>query len=641
MKLILALFALPIVALSQGATNDYLFYQKPASGPLVVRPVTPTVGRLLGWPTSIDSPAAITLGTGLSLSGSTLNATASSAWGDLTGVPENLTSWAAITRASGMDTFVTTPSSANLAATVTNETGSGSLVFSTLPTFVSRITTPEVRASSSSNSLILSNVSGTTALEISGVGVTANINIPISTASTIAHFNNQRNLVSLPLDTYPSLTELSYVKGVTSAIQTQLTATTNASNITSGSLALARIEQAGATSGQAIAWNGTAWAPATISSGATLAANTYTGLQQFSGTTHAGLRLNNLTTAERDAISSPAAGMAIWNTTDGRLQLHNGSNWTSGMVRLSGDTMTGALSVSLSALGTTTTPALSLINSTAAAAGAQQVSPAITLRGNGWKTTATAASQTVDFIQDVLPVQGTTAPTGTWRLRTSINGGTPANVMEVDSVGAIYLPNGAAGATGKVMQLSSSVIDIGFGTTTRATGVFIVGPIYPGNSSSAGSFQSDGAGNIAQRGHYDSTLAQSYRLYDTYTSSTDYHRLATATVRISQTATAGATITLTGLIPDGAVVLGVTTKVTTALTGGVTGYQVGTGADPDRWGVAATATLGTTTDNRDWTNGTIECFTAATDIILTANGANFSGTGVIYVSVQYMIGQAD
>jgi hypothetical protein len=246
-----------------------------------------------------------------------------------------------------MDTFVTTPSSANLAATVTDETGSGSLVFATLPTFVTRILTPEVRGSAGGGGgLILSNSSASTAIQITA-GVTPSINIPISTASTIAHFSATRNLESLPLATYPSLTELSYVKGVTSAIQTQLNATTNASNITSGSLALARLEQAGATSGQAIAWNGTAWAPATIASGATLAGNTFTGLQQFSGTTHAGIRLNNLTTAERDALTG-AAGMAIWNTTDGRLQLHNGSAWTSGMVRLSGDTMTGALVINAS-----------------------------------------------------------------------------------------------------------------------------------------------------------------------------------------------------------------------------------------------------------------------------------------------------
>lgn len=43
----------------------------------------------------------------------------------------DLTSWAAITRASGFDTFVATPSSANLAALVTDEGGSDKLLFGT------------------------------------------------------------------------------------------------------------------------------------------------------------------------------------------------------------------------------------------------------------------------------------------------------------------------------------------------------------------------------------------------------------------------------------------------------------------------------------------------------------------------------
>lgn len=49
-------------------------------------------------------------------------------------------------------------------------------------------------------------------------------NIALQTASTIASFDASKNVVSLPLATYPSLTELSYVKGVTSAIQTQINA---------------------------------------------------------------------------------------------------------------------------------------------------------------------------------------------------------------------------------------------------------------------------------------------------------------------------------------------------------------------------------------------------------------------------------
>lgn len=49
----------------------------------------------------------------------------------------DLTSWAGVTRASGFDTFVATPSSANLASLVSDETGTGSLVLATGPTFAS------------------------------------------------------------------------------------------------------------------------------------------------------------------------------------------------------------------------------------------------------------------------------------------------------------------------------------------------------------------------------------------------------------------------------------------------------------------------------------------------------------------------
>lgn len=53
---------------------------------------------------------------------------------DVQAYDADLASWAGITRASGFDTFVATPSSANLASLVTDETGSGSLVFATSPT---------------------------------------------------------------------------------------------------------------------------------------------------------------------------------------------------------------------------------------------------------------------------------------------------------------------------------------------------------------------------------------------------------------------------------------------------------------------------------------------------------------------------
>jgi hypothetical protein len=48
------------------------------------------------------------------------------------------------------------------------------------------------------------------------------VSIADETASTIAHFDGSKRIKSLATSTYPSLTELSYVKGVTSAIETQL-----------------------------------------------------------------------------------------------------------------------------------------------------------------------------------------------------------------------------------------------------------------------------------------------------------------------------------------------------------------------------------------------------------------------------------
>ena len=133
------------------------------------------------------------------------------------------------------------------------------------------------------------------------------------------------------------------------------------------------------------------------------------------------------------------------------------------------------------------------------------------------------------------------------------------------------------------------------------------------------------------------------RVYDTFSTASDFHRIAIATARATLTNVTGATVTATALIPAGSVIMGVTSKVTTALGtgGGTTGYQIGTATDADRWADKTGTVLGTQTDNRDWTSGTIENFATATDVIVTAKGGNFNGTGVIYISVQYMAGQVD
>jgi hypothetical protein len=55
--------------------------------------------------------------------------------------------------------------------------------------------------------------------------------------------------------------------------------------------------------------------------------DTMTGLLSFSGTDHAGIKLNSLTTTERDALSSPAAGMLIYNATTGGAEFRGAGGW--------------------------------------------------------------------------------------------------------------------------------------------------------------------------------------------------------------------------------------------------------------------------------------------------------------------------
>lgn len=63
---------------------------------------------------------------------------------DIQAYDADLTSWAGVTRASGFDTFAGTPSSANLKALLTDETGSGAAVFGTSPTIATPALTDPV-----------------------------------------------------------------------------------------------------------------------------------------------------------------------------------------------------------------------------------------------------------------------------------------------------------------------------------------------------------------------------------------------------------------------------------------------------------------------------------------------------------------
>ena len=117
----------------------------------------------LPW-SQFSGAGTFTAGTGLTLTGSVFSLTSPVA---VANGGTGLTSLG-----SGVATFLGTPSSANLAAAVSDETGSGALVFATSPTLV----TPNLGTPSA---VVLTNASGTASININGtVGAT--------TPSTIA-----------------------------------------------------------------------------------------------------------------------------------------------------------------------------------------------------------------------------------------------------------------------------------------------------------------------------------------------------------------------------------------------------------------------------------------------------------------------
>ncbi len=143
-----------------------------------------------------------------------------------------------------------------------------------------------------------------------------------------------------------------------------------------------------------------------------------------------------------------SAGLPIWAApTGGLITASNGLTAVGSDVQLGG-TLTSAISITGSTVNTFKLIFNSLAttqingagawyqNTTAAAAGAQQISPSISWEGQGWKTNATAGSQAVSFTSYVIPVQGASNPTATWNLAGSINGGSYGTILQVGGIGA-------------------------------------------------------------------------------------------------------------------------------------------------------------------------------------------------------------
>jgi hypothetical protein len=100
------------------------------------------------------------------------------------------------------------------------------------------------------------------------------------------------------------------------------------------------------------------------------------------------------------------------------------------------------VTTTITAIGTAQTAGNTVINTTAAAVGAQQYSPMSVWQGQGWETTD-GASKSVAFGAQCVPVQGTALPTGNWVLSSNINAAGWTTCLTVGSTGNMKQPSGA------------------------------------------------------------------------------------------------------------------------------------------------------------------------------------------------------
>ncbi len=111
--------------------------------------------------------------------------------------------------------------------------------------------------------------------------------------------------------------------------------------------------------------------------------------------------------------------------------------------------------------------------------------------------------------------------------------------------------------------------------------------------------------------------------------------ISTATTLLSDVSTSA---TATGLIPAGAIVLGVTARVTTSIVG-ATSFDIGDGSDVDAFGATIATTATTTSNNSDWTIASAPVYASATDVVLTPNGGAFTA-GAVRLTVHYCLSVA-
>jgi len=194
------------------------------------------------------------------------------------------------------------------------------------------------------------------------------------------------------------------------------------------------------------------------------------------------------------------------------LRANNGVAGTVGFLEQNG---AATLSPNLGAAPNATADAIVLSDTVVAAAGNQQFSPALHFIGQGWKTNATAASQQVEYINYLVPVQGTANPMANlvWAYQNNGGGYNTVATLTADNYAAgfgTFILNGTNGSAFSLEvagteegRFLSSVGSFGVQVSNGGTLIFSTAAgnrnfaQFAGNTNSGGEFQFVNAPTIA------------------------------------------------------------------------------------------------------------------------------------------------
>lgn len=216
-------------------------------------------------------------------------------------------------------TFLATPTSANLAAAVTGETGTGALVFGTSPTLV----TPAIRQNSASFTPLVIGPNGTAVTTIAdNINAVSGVQMGNVSAGTSADF---RFIIKDSTDHY-----FAFAQPGTGNNQTLFGLNRNSTDYIFNAGGTARDICIGTFDARFLAFVTSSLERMRLTTGGELGVGTTTpsskAILDLTSTTK-GFLPPRMTTAQRDAITSVPAGLMIYNTSTNKLNFYNGSAW--------------------------------------------------------------------------------------------------------------------------------------------------------------------------------------------------------------------------------------------------------------------------------------------------------------------------